>query len=69
MSIMKMRPFTMTMNCREFPALVRAAGRAGLRVEDTGERVTTDEGIGDEMVVRIHVPARGEPVLLTVVQH
>lgn len=46
-----------TVRARDADVVVAGLRHAGLRVEDTGERITTEDGLDGEIVLALAVPA------------
>lgn len=55
------RTIRMNVVMDDLSTLVDACCRAGWQIEDTGERITTEEGLDGEAVVVVTVPAEREP--------
>lgn len=49
-----------TLRIEDVPTFLRAAGDAGWSAVDSGERVTTDEGVDIEAVLILRIPAIAE---------
>lgn len=48
-----------TVRVEDAPAFVRAAMEAGWSAVDSGERITTDDGIDKEAVLLVRIPDEG----------
>ena len=55
------RKIRMSVVLEDLSTWVDACSEAGWHVEDTGERITTEDAMDGEAVVVVTVPARGTP--------
>lgn len=55
--LQKLASFTVTVRVDDVPTFLRAARAAGWSAVDSGERVTTEEGVAKEAVLVVRIPA------------
>ncbi len=61
--LLKVAAFRVTVRVDDVPTFLRAAQAAGWSAVDSGERITTEEGIAREAIVYVRIPVLGEPGL------
>lgn len=54
--IRKLAAMAVTVRVEDAPAFVRAAQQAGWSAVDSGQRVTTEEGVEKEAVLLVRIP-------------
>lgn len=55
--LQRLAALNVTLRIEDVPAFLRAAGEAGWSAVDSGERITTDEGVDIEAVLILRIPA------------